>query len=80
MGPVCDTAFSQHGHLARHMRMHAGEKPYVCETCGKALVLEVSWRRNTPETSVASERRIETPHLRTTTWQKCESVPRRARI
>ena len=33
---ICE-AFSGSGSLAVHMRVHSGERPYECSTCGKAF-------------------------------------------
>ena len=32
---VCDKAFKLKHHLVEHSRLHSGEKPYRCDSCGK---------------------------------------------
>jgi len=34
---VCGKAFSESGHLNRHMRVHTGDKPYKCSLCNKSF-------------------------------------------
>ncbi|KAG8624559.1 hypothetical protein KVT40_007626 [Elsinoe batatas] len=33
----CDKSYSRVDHLARHVRIHTQERPYVCDTCGKGF-------------------------------------------
>jgi uncharacterized Zn-finger protein len=34
---ICKKTYSRVDHLARHYRSHTHERPFLCETCGKAF-------------------------------------------
>ncbi|MFQ5977926.1 MAG: C2H2-type zinc finger protein, partial [Candidatus Heimdallarchaeota archaeon] len=42
----CGKAFSESGHLRKHMRIHTGERPYVCQECDKAFARSGSLTRH----------------------------------
>ncbi|KEQ69386.1 hypothetical protein M436DRAFT_56476, partial [Aureobasidium namibiae CBS 147.97] len=33
----CRKSYSRVDHLARHVRLHTKEKPYLCQTCNKSF-------------------------------------------
>ena len=41
---VCGKFFSSVSYLNSHMRRHTNEKPFFCETCGKAYKYQSDWR------------------------------------
>ena len=36
-GVACGRKFNQRGNLIQHMRMHKGERLFMCEVCGKSF-------------------------------------------
>lgn len=32
---ICGSKFATNGNLIKHMRIHSGDRPYICEMCGK---------------------------------------------
>lgn len=44
--PSCPETFARAEHLARHLRKHTGEKPFVCSWCGKQFARSDSMKRH----------------------------------
>jgi len=48
--PECPKKFTTSGHLARHKRLHTGQKPYACmhKSCGKAFTRHGTFTDSSP--------------------------------
>ena len=51
--PTCGKAFMKQSQLERHVRIHTGEKAFVCEVCRKAFN-----QKTTLQTHMARHRRV----------------------
>lgn len=48
---VCGKGFNRSGYLKSHMRIHAGEKAFVCEFCGRKFSQNSCRRRHLRKTA-----------------------------
>lgn len=47
----CPRAFKSHWQLVTHNRLHTGERPYACETCGERFIRKDYVKRHYPKCS-----------------------------